>query len=59
MVRCHTFGADMGFEVETKDCTAVTDAELGELESLSVDSPNARIVEETIGDLSSAKRQHC
>ena len=36
MVRCHTFGADMGFEVETKDCTAVTDAELGELESLSV-----------------------
>ena len=37
MVRCHTFGADMGFEVETKDCTAVTDAELGELESLSVD----------------------
>ncbi|MEC7367558.1 MAG: hypothetical protein VX457_05780, partial [Actinomycetota bacterium] len=31
----------MGFEVETKDCTAVTDAELGELESLSVDSPNA------------------
>ena len=41
MVRCHTFGADMGFEVETKDCTAVTDAELGELESLSVDSPNA------------------
>ena len=31
----------MGFEVETKDCTAVTDAELGELESLSADSPNA------------------
>ena len=37
----HTLGADMGFEVETKVCTAVTDAELGELESLSVDSPNA------------------
>ena len=31
----------MGFEVETKDCTAVTDAELGELESLFADSPNA------------------
>lgn len=31
----------MGFEVETKDCTAVTDAELGELEALSSESPNA------------------
>ncbi len=31
----------MGFEVETKDCTAVTDAELGELEELSSESPNA------------------
>jgi len=36
------FGAKtMGFEVETKDCTAVTDAELGELEALSSESPNA------------------
>lgn len=31
----------MGFEVETKDCTAVTDAELGELEALSSDSPRS------------------
>ncbi|HJM28115.1 MAG: hypothetical protein QF596_09115 [Acidimicrobiales bacterium] len=31
----------MGFEVETKDCTSVTDAELGELEALSAESPNA------------------
>jgi hypothetical protein len=35
------FGAIMGFEVETKDCTSVTDAELGELEALSAESPNA------------------
>ncbi len=31
----------MGFEVETKDCTSVTDAELSELEALSAESPNA------------------
>jgi len=28
----------MAFEVETKDCTAVTDAELGELEAVAADS---------------------
>ena len=31
----------MAFEVETKDCTAVTDAELGELEAVVADSPFA------------------
>ncbi len=31
----------MAFEVETKDCTAVTDAELGELEAVSADSFSA------------------
>ncbi|MEC7924270.1 MAG: hypothetical protein VYB80_03535, partial [Actinomycetota bacterium] len=30
--------SDMAFEVETKDCTAVTDAELGELEAVAADS---------------------
>ena len=29
---------DMAFEIETKDCTAVTDAELGELEAVAADS---------------------
>ena len=29
---------DMAFELETKDCTAVTDAELGELEAVAADS---------------------
>ncbi len=28
----------MAFEIETKDCTAVTDAELGELEAVAADS---------------------
>ena len=31
----------MAFEVETKDCTAVTDAELGELEIMAAESPCA------------------
>ena len=39
--RCQKSGAEMSFEVETKDCTAVTDAELGELEALSSESPEA------------------
>ena len=39
--RCQKSGAEMSFEVETKDCTAVTDAELGELEALSSESPHA------------------
>ena len=29
---------NMAFEIETKDCTAVTDAELGELEAVAADS---------------------
>ena len=29
----------MAFEIETKDCTAVTDAELGELEAIAAESP--------------------
>ena len=32
---------NMAFEIETKDCTAVTDAELGELEAVAADSPCA------------------
>ncbi|MBG01348.1 MAG: hypothetical protein CL470_03675 [Acidimicrobiaceae bacterium] len=31
----------MAFEIETKDCTAVTDAELGELEAIAAESPRA------------------
>ncbi len=31
----------MAIEVETKDCTAVTDAELGEMSELCVDSPHS------------------